>query len=164
MARTSLTKDFKEFLQCLNAHGVRFLVIGGHAVGFHGYPRATADLDVWVDLDAKNAELLVRAFVEFGFDVPDLKKEMFLQKDRIIRMGIAPNRIEILTEIDGVTFAEAYPNRIEAETEGVMLSYISLPDLQKNKKASGRNKDLNDLENLPEESPTKSTKAPRKKR
>jgi hypothetical protein len=149
MGSTSLTRDFKEFLQCLNDHGVRFLVIGGHAVGFHGYPRATADLDVWVDLDPKNAEMLVQALVEFGFNVPDLNKEMFLQRDRIIRMGIAPNRIEILTGIDGVTFAEAYQNRIKAETEGLMLSYISLSDLKKNKKASGRNKDLDDLENLP---------------
>lgn len=162
MGRTSLTRDFKEFLQCLNDHGVRFLVIGGHAVGFHGYPRATADLDVWVDLNPKNAELLVQALVEFGFNVPALRKEMFLPRDRIIRLGIAPNRIEILTGIDGITFTEAYPNRIKAETEGVVVSYISLPDLKKNKKASGRSKDLNDLENLPEGSPTKSTNAPRR--
>ena len=87
---------------------------------------------------------------------------MFLPRDRIIRLGIAPNRIEILTGIDGITFTEAYPNRIKAETEGVVVSYISLPDLKKNKKASGRSKDLNDLENLPEGSPTKSTNAPRR--
>ena len=83
-------------------------------------------MDVWVDIDSKNAELLVQALVELGFDLPDLKTEMFLQRDRIIRMGIAPNRIEIMTGIDGITFAEAYPNRIKAETEGLMLSYISL--------------------------------------
>ncbi|MGZ8898696.1 MAG: hypothetical protein ACXW3Z_01255 [Limisphaerales bacterium] len=124
-------------------------MIGGHAVGFHGYPRATADLDVWVESEPKNAELLVQALIDFGFGLPDLKAEMFLQKDRIIRMGVPPNRIEIMTGIDGVSFADAYPNRAKGETEGLILSYISLPDLKVNKRASGRNKDLADLENLP---------------
>ena len=149
MGRTSLTKDFKEFLACLTARDVRFLVIGGHAVGFHGYPRATADLDVWVDAEPKNAELLLQALIDFGFGLPDVKAEMFLQKDRIIRMGVPPNRIEIMTGIDGVGFANAYQNRVKGETEGLILSYISLPDLKANKRASGRNKDLADLENLP---------------
>ena len=86
----SLTKDFKEFLQCLNVHGVEYLVIGGHAVAFHGYPRATADLDVWVAVKQENALRLVAALKEFGFDVPELTPELFLSRDRIIRMGNQP--------------------------------------------------------------------------
>ena len=95
----SLTKDFREFLQCLNARNVDYLVIGGHAVAFHGYPRATADLDVWIAVNPRNASMLVAALRDFGFDVPDLSPDLFLRLDRIVRMGVAPNRIEIQTGI-----------------------------------------------------------------
>jgi hypothetical protein len=108
----SLTKDFKEFLQCLNAQSVKFLVIGGHAVAFHGYPRATSDLDVWIAVNETNASLVVAALSEFGFSVPELRPELFLQKDRVVRLGIAPNRIEIQTGIDGVDFSECYENKV----------------------------------------------------
>ena len=145
----SLTKDFREFLQCLNARGVEYLVIGGHAVAFYGYPRATADLDVWIAVNPHNASLVVTALRDFGFDVPDLTPELFLQEDRIIRMGIAPNRIEIQTGIDGVHFPDCYLRRALAELDRVPVSFISLPDLKANKKASGRNKDLADLDHLP---------------
>jgi len=145
----SLTKDFREFLQCLNARGVEFLVIGGHAVAFHGYPRATADLDVWIAVNTANASRLTTALEDFGFKAPELSPELFLQKDRIIRMGIAPNRIEIQTGIDGVTFTGCYPRRVQAELDGVPVAFISLQDLKTNKAASGRNKDLADLDQLP---------------
>jgi hypothetical protein len=145
----SLTKDFKEFLQCLNARGVECLVIGGHAVAFHGYPRATADLDVWIAVNPANAARVVAALEEFGFDLPELRPDLFLREDRVIRMGIAPNRIEIQTGIDGVTFAECYPQRVAVELDGIPIWFISLADLKINKRASGRNKDLADLDNLP---------------
>ena len=145
----SLTKDFSEFLQCLNARGVEFLVIGGHAVAFYGYPRATADLDVWIAVNPTNASLLTAALQDFGFGVPELSSELFLKKDRIIRMGVAPNRIEIQTGIDGVDFSDCYPRRVTAQLDGVPVSFISLKDLKANKAASGRNKDLADLDNLP---------------
>lgn len=145
----SLTKDFREFLQCLNARGVEYLVIGGHAVAFHGYPRATADLDTWIAVNAINASRVVDALRDFGFDLPDLNPELFLRPDRIIRMGVAPNRIEIQTGIDGVTFSDCFAKRIVAELDGVTVSFISLIDLKTNKKASGRNKDLADLDHLP---------------
>ncbi len=145
----SLTKDFREFLQCLNARGVEFLIIGGHAVAFHGYPRATADLDVWVAINPANAALLVDALKEFGFNVPELNTQLFLEEGRIIRMGIAPNRIAIQTGIDGVKFSNCYPRRVIAEVEGIPVGFISLADLKANKRASGRNKDLADLDNLP---------------
>ncbi|MCX6902440.1 MAG: hypothetical protein NTW03_02940 [Verrucomicrobia bacterium] len=145
----SLTKDFKEFLQCLNARGVDYLLIGGHAVAYHGYPRATSDMDVWVAVNQSNADKLVSALTDFGFGVPDLSRDLFLQEAHVIRMGVAPNRIEIQTGIDGIQFDDCYPKRVTAEIDGVRVSLISLQDLKANKKASGRNKDLADLDGLP---------------
>lgn len=145
----SLTRDFREFLQLLNDHGVEYLVIGGHAVAFHGYPRATGDLDVWVAVDPDNATRLVSALRQFGFDVPELQPDLFLRFDRVIRMGVPPNRIEIQTGIDGVRFDDCRPRGITAELDGVGVRFISLADLKANKQASGRYKDLADLEQLP---------------
>ncbi len=145
----SLTKDFREFLQCLNARDVEFLVIGGHAVAFHGYPRATADLDVWIAINPSNAARVTAALQDFGFNVPDLSPDLFLQENRIIRMGVAPNRIEIQTGIDGVRFSDCYPRRITSDLDGVPVGFISLADLKRNKAASARNKDLADLDQLP---------------
>lgn len=145
----ALPPDFKEFLRLLRAHGVRHLVVGGHAVSYHGYPRATGDLDVWVAVNPENAERTVNALREFGFDTPQLSPALFLKDNTIVRMGVAPVRIEILTAISGVTFDECYDNRIDDMLAGVEVSLISLRDLKANKLASGRTKDLADLEHLP---------------
>lgn len=145
----SLTKDFKEFLQLLNAHGVDYLLIGGHAVAFYGYPRATSDMDIWVAVNDDNATKISHVLTEFGFDVSTVSKDLFLQPDQIVRMGVAPNRIEIQTGIDGIVFSACYPRRITTQIDGVNVSLISLGDLKKNKHSSGRYKDLADLENLP---------------
>lgn len=145
----SLTRDFSEFLQCLNVHAVEYLVVGGHAVAYHGYPRATSDLDVWVAVSPANAARLAAALVQFGFDVLDLTPELFLRPDRVVRMGIPPNRIEIQTGIDGVDFQACEPRGVTAELGGVRVRFISLTDLKANKRASGRNKDLADLDHLP---------------
>ncbi len=144
----SLPSDFQEFLKLLNARKIKYLVIGGYAVGYHGYPRATKDLDVFVAVDPKNANKLVAVLQEFGFDTPDLSPDLFLQ-DRIVRMGVPPLRIELTTNISGVRFDECYKNRVVAVIDGVRVNLISLPKLKKNKKASGRHKDLDDLEHLP---------------
>lgn len=133
----------------MNAHGVDYLLIGGHAVAYHGYPRATNDLDVWIAVSEDNAGKLVAALKMFGFDVPDLSAGLFLQPGRVVRMGVAPNQIEIQTGIDGVHFGDCHPRRVVAEVDGVRVSLISLEDLKANKRASGRNKDLADLDNLP---------------
>ena len=145
-----MTRAFKEFLQCLNARGVDYLIIGGHAVAFHGHPRATADLDVWVAVNRDNAERLVEALRDFGFAGSDLTRDLFLQMDRIVRIGVPPNRIEIQTGIDGVSFSECQPRAAQAELDGVRVHFIALDDLKTNKRASGRNKDLADLDQLPE--------------
>lgn len=144
-----LPDDFKEFLKLLTSHEARYLLIGGFAVGYHGYPRTTKDIDLWVEVDLDNAKRLVAAIKEFGFSMPELTEDLFLQPGKIIRMGIPPMRIEVLTSISGVEFKQCYAGRIEDELDGVAVSLISLEDLKANKLASGRHKDLNDLEHLP---------------
>ena len=144
-----LPKDFKEFLRLLRAHGVEYLVIGGWAVGYHGYPRATDDLDIWIAIAPANAARVVDVLKEFGFDVPGLSVDLFLQEDQIIRLGVEPVRIEISTSISGVGFDECYRERLETTLDGEPVSLIALRDLKINKSASGRAKDQADLDNLP---------------
>ena len=149
MATIRLPPDFREFLQLLNAHQVEYLLVGGYAVGYHGYPRATVDMDIWIGRGAATAERMVAVLREFGFDVPNLSADLFLKDDQIVRMGVPPIRLEIFTSIPGVRFEDCYPARIVGEIDGTTVSLINLRDLKTNKKASGRNKDLADLENLP---------------
>src|SRR3972149_7538003 len=149
MATIHLPPDFKEFLQLLNAHHVEYLLIGGYAVGYHGYPRATADMDVWIAIHPHNAEKIVTVLKEFGFDLPELSADLFLTEHQIIRMGVPPVRIEITTTISGVTFEECYAERVVDVLDGVEVNLIDLKHLKINKKARGRPKRLNDLENLP---------------
>ncbi len=125
------------------------MLIGGFAVALHGYPRATADMDVWVARHRENAKKLVLCLREFGFDTPNLNPELFDDPNRIVRMGEAPLRIEILTDIDGVNFEDCAARAINQSVAGEIIPIISLDDLKTNKRASGRAKDLDDLENLP---------------
>ena len=146
---TTLPNDFKDFLRLLNLKKVDYLLIGGYAVGYHGYPRATADMDIWVSIDNKNAQKIVNVIREFGFNNPEITVETFTKLKKIVRMGIPPIRIEVISDIDGVEFNECYKNRIVDEIDGVNVNIIDLENLKKNKKKSGRLKDLADLENLP---------------
>jgi predicted nucleotidyltransferase len=143
-----LPPDFKEFLRSLRAHGVKYLLVGGYAVGYYGYPRATNDLDIWIEREAVNAEKVVAVFREFGFDAPNLSSDLFLKGDSIVRIGVAPMRIEVITDISGVTFERCYPQRRIDTLDGVEVNLIDLASLKINKKASGRHKDLDDLEHL----------------
>ena len=136
-------------MKLLNANGVEYLLIGGYAVGYHGYPRATNDIDIWVAMNQENAGKITRVLKEFGFDIPDLTPELFLQKDRMVRLGLPPMRIEVLVEISGVQFKECYEERVDDVIDGIPVKLISLRHLKINKKASGRYKDLDDLEHLP---------------
>lgn len=138
-------------MKLLNARRVDYLLIGGYAVSLYGYHRVTADMDIWVAMSKENAGKIVRALREFGFGVKELKPSLFLAKESIVRFGVPPLRIEILTDISGVEFAEAYSRRKRATIDGIKVNLISLSDLRKNKLASGRSKDLDDLENLPSE-------------
>ncbi len=149
MGTTQLPQDFKEFLRLLNENSVKYLLIGGYAVGYHGYPRATVDMDIWIAIEAKNAEKIVRVLKKFGFNVPELSSELFLKKNQVIQMGVPPLKLKILTTISGVEFEECYAEKITDQIDDITVNIISLHHLKTNKKNSGRHKDLNDLENLP---------------
>ncbi len=149
MATPILPPDFKDFLKSFDESGVEYLLVGGYAVGYHGYVRATADLDVWVARSPENARRVVAALKRFGMDVPGLSEGLFLEEANVVRMGVPPFRIEILTSVSGVEFADCYPRRVEATLDGVRISVIDLTHLKANKLASGRAKDLADLDQLP---------------
>ncbi len=148
MATIRLPADFRDFLKLLNSHRVEYLLIGGYAVCYHGYYRNTQDMDFWVAVHPENARKLVGVIREFGFDVPELKEELFQQKGRIIRMGVEPTRIEILTEVSACEFADCFNRRIEGTIDGIPVQIISRPDLIRNKLKSGRLKDLDDAQKL----------------
>jgi len=145
---TEFPKDFREFLQLLNSRKIEYLVIGGYAVGYHGYPRATGDMDVWIAMTERNASEMANALKEFGFDLPAVKKELFLKEGNVIRMGVPPMRLEILTSIDGVRFEDCFENRVIADFGTFKANFISKDDLLANKRASGRPKDIADLDAL----------------
>ncbi|MFM7095593.1 MAG: nucleotidyltransferase [Actinomycetota bacterium] len=149
MEQIEFPPDFSEFLKSLTDHGVEFLLVGGFAVALHGYPRATADMDVWIARRHDNAVRVVAALRAFGFDLPNLSPEIFEEPDRVVRMGQAPLRIEILTDIDGVEFGACASRSDTTTIDGTQIPVISLSDLKANKQACGRAKDLDDLENLP---------------
>jgi predicted nucleotidyltransferase len=149
MAEIELHPDFKDFLRLLNSYGVEYLLVGGYAVGFHGYPRATGDMDIWVAVSGQNAEKTASVLRDFGMSAREVSKDLFLQRDKVIRMGVPPVRIEVITGASGVDFDSCYDRRKTIEIDGVPVHFISLQDLKANKLASGRHKDLEDLEHLP---------------
>ena len=136
-------------MKLLNANGVKYLLIGGYAVAYHGYPRATGKIDIWVAMEKANAQKIVLVLKELGFDLPTLTPALFLKEEQIIRMGNPPYRIEIATTISGVEFEDCHQSRIIGTFEEIEIPIINLEKLRVNKKATGRFKDLNDLENLP---------------
>ena len=144
-----LPHDFKDFLRLLDANAVEYLLIGGYAVAYHGYPRATEDIDIWIASNPENAKHIISALRDFGFDVPELDLDLFLKPDSIVRMGVPPLRIELSTTISGVAFGDCYKARVTEVIDGIKVNIINLADLKKNKKASGRYRDLDDLERLP---------------
>jgi len=157
MLMIPLPRDFQDFLRLLNANAIRYLVIGGYAVAYHGHVRYTGDLDIFVELSTDNAERIVRALRQFGFDLPKLKPGLFLRKGKIVRMGYEPMRLEILNEIDGVSFRECYRQRRMARLGDLKINFIDLPQLLKNKRASRRPQDLADIAALTSKPPRKKT-------
>ncbi|HFA51041.1 MAG TPA: hypothetical protein ENJ95_18675 [Bacteroidetes bacterium] len=147
----TLPPDFKDFLRLLNGHKVEFLLVGGYAVALHGYVRYTADMDIWVMTSPENAAKMILALKDFGVPQAEELHNVFLLEKRVLGMGMPPYKIEVVTTIDGVSFDECFANRMTADIDGICVPYLSLSDLRKNKKASGRYKDLNDLDHLPEE-------------
>ena len=148
MQNLELSRDLRELLKCFLSHEVRFLIIGGHAVSYHGYPRFTKDLDLWIDRSEDNAVRVVEALRDFGFDFEGLSPEMFTQESRMTQMGREPNRVDILHTIKGVEFSECYPRSQRAIIDGSPIPIISKPDLILNKLATARPQDLADADQL----------------
>lgn len=143
-----LSRDFKEFIECLNAAEVRYLIIGGYAVAWYGRPRYTKDLDVWVDPELANGQQLVKALETFGFSSLGLTAEDFARPEVIVQLGYAPHRIDLLTSAAGLEFQEAWKDRERVEVDGVTINLVSLRHLLANKRAVGRHQDLADVESL----------------
>ena len=143
-----LNKDFKEFAELLNSTGVEYLVVGGYALAAHGHPRYTGDLDIWVRQERDNIARLLDVLAAFGFGSLGLKEDDFLQPEAVIQLGYPPARIDLLTAIDGVTFETCFPRRLLMQVGGITLPIIDLANFRSNKLASGRAKDLADLESL----------------
>ncbi|MEP7346259.1 MAG: nucleotidyltransferase [Gemmatimonadaceae bacterium] len=144
----TLDKDLREFVELLLSRGVDFVVVGGHAVAYHGYPRLTDDLDLLVLRTPENAQKLVDALTDFGFASVGLTAADFQIDDRVIQLGRAPNRIDLITRLYGVEIAEVWSRRVEATLDGLSVWMISRDDLIRNKKATGRTQDLADAEHL----------------
>lgn len=149
MGKRQLTPEFREFLACLNRAGVEYLLVGGYAVNHYGYHRFTEDIDFWIAVSEDNFDKVLSAIRQFfGEDLPGLNKT-FLRDNEALFLGAVPNKIEIFKTCSGVEFSEAYARRVDGIIDGEPVKLISLADLKLNKKASGRNKDLADLDNLP---------------
>ena len=149
MATVKLTPDFREFLKLLGEHQVEYLLIGGYAVAHYGFVRNTKDIDIWVSMRPENIQRLSDALVDFGFSPASVPPSLLAKPDTVFRMGIPPNRIEILTDISGVQFDACWPRRVDTELDGILVHVISRDDLRANKLASGRPQDLADIDRLP---------------
>ena len=144
----NIQPDFEEFLRLLEKNKVRYMIIGGYAVAFHGFPRFTKDIDIfYIDTD-ENIEKIIKALIEFGFKRENLKQKMFKKKGNVIQFGIEPVRIDLLNEIDGVCFIDAEKNTVSGKYGKVKVKFINKRDLIKNKKATKRLKDKADVEEL----------------
>ncbi|MER3498287.1 MAG: hypothetical protein C4308_06420 [Chitinophagaceae bacterium] len=142
------SKDFVEFIGLLNKNDVQYLIVGGYAVGLHGYPRYTGDLDIWILPQQENATKVLAALRDFGFGSLNISLEDLTKENNVIQLGYPPFRIDLMTSIDGVNFSDCYTNRKEIVIEGLTVNFIGYDDLIKNKKASGRHQDLGDIDNL----------------
>lgn len=143
-----LKADFKDFVASLNAAGVEYVVVGAYAVAFHGIPRFTGDIDFFVAPSRENGEKIVECLRAFGLGALNLTPDDFVDPDRVIQLGVAPNRIDLLTGIEAVSFADVYARRAQTEIDGLQISFISREDLIRNKRATGRPQDAADVARL----------------
>ena len=140
-----LNDDYREILQGLLERDVRFLVVGAYAMAAHGYPRSTGDIDIWVEPSEENSRKIYEALAKFGAPLKDITQETFVRKGLIFQIGVQPRRIDVITEIDGVDFGKAYVKRELILIDGLKIPFLSLQDIIKNKKATGREKDQLDV-------------------
>jgi hypothetical protein len=140
--------DFEELLRLLEEHGVEYMIVGGYAVAYHGHPRFTKDIDLFFRVTSENALRLRRALVAFGFREEDLPLDAFTAFGNVLTFGVVPTRVDLINEIDGVTYDEARPNVVRGRYGDVEVTFIGLADLLKNKRATPRARDKGDLEEL----------------
>jgi len=157
-----MNPDFHDMLSAFCAEGVEFLLVGAYALAVHGLPRATGDIDLWVGGDPQNAGRVIAALRRFGAPLLDVKEEDFRTPGTVFQIGVAPRRIDILTAIDGVEFDEAWTNRVEVEIEGLRIPVLSREHVLRNKRASGRPKDIADVRELEKIEARKARKQGRK--
>ncbi len=144
-----LNQDYKDMLQILQKHDVDYILVGAYALAAHGYPRSTLDIDIWVKPDKDNSVKLYKALVEFGAHLDDINEDTFKEKGIIFQIGVAPCRIDIITEISGdIKFEDAKRRSIKATFEGISPNILSVDDLIRNKEAIGRPKDIEDAKRL----------------
>lgn len=148
MANLYLPNEWKELVELLNRKNVKYIIVGGVAVTFHGYPRFTGDIDFWVAVSKENAEKIVECINEFGFGSMHLKPEDFLEEDIVLQLGRQPLRIDFLTSLTGLVFEECYPKAIHTVYDNLPMVFIDKESLLKNKIATGRPRDLGDAEEL----------------
>ena len=143
-----LSKDLREFVALLNANKVEYLVVGAFAVAYYGVPRYTADLDVLLRPSPENAERMLRVLSQFGFGNLGIASGDFQESDKVIQLGVSPNRIDVLTSITGVRFEEAWSTREQGDLDGTIVNFIGRAALIRNKEQTGRARDLGDAEEL----------------
>lgn len=143
-----LFPDFEDFIKLLNTLSVNYMVVGGYALAFHGKPRNTGDLDIWIEISESNAKKLLQVLDDFGFGDLNFKKEDFTKPGYLTQIGYPPLRIDILNNIDGVEFKDAFPNSKLLKTENLEIRFIGLKDFIQNKSASGRPQDLVDIQEI----------------
>jgi len=143
-----LNSDYKDMLQVLLDNRVKFLLVGAYAMGVHGYPRATGDIDIWIEPSAENSERVYRSMASFGAPLHEIDEATFATPGIVFQIGVAPRRIDIITAISGVEFDDAYQQRQIVEIEDLSISILSLDDLIRNKRATGRDKDRLDADQL----------------
>jgi len=144
-------QDFKELLELFNAHDVEYIIVGGYALAFHGAPRYTGDIDIFIKPDEINSKRILVALDKFGFGSLDLKESDFSKSDKVVQLGVPPVRIDIITSLSGISWKEAFAGRVKGQYGNISVYYLGLEQFILNKRATGRKKDLADLEALGEE-------------
>ena len=145
-----LSRDLNELLALFVSRNVKFVVVGAHALAFHGVPRYTGDLDLLVEPDPGNADRILNALDSFGFGGLGITREDFIEPDRVVQLGNAPSRVDILTSITGVSWKDAEENAAEGSIGDTVVRFLGRRELVRNKRATGRTQDLADLERLGE--------------
>jgi hypothetical protein len=143
-----LDKNFKEFIELLNKNEVKYLVIGGFAVAYHGYPRYTKDIDFWIWAEPSNADRLIKTVADFGLGMLGLQQEDLLDTENVIQLGYEPNRIDLIVQLENLDFETCFAQRQDVSFESIPIHFIGLEDLIKNKQATGRLKDKVDAKEL----------------